>query len=251
VAATWDSPGFLATPKVRVVIGFSSMRIIYLHGFASSPASRKARFFGARFESIGAEFVAPALDEGDFRNLRISTQLRHVESLLAAPARSAQPGERIPPEQATVLMGSSLGGYLAALLAVRHPSQIDRLVLLAPAFNLFDRWTAESGPEKLAAWKKDGQIPVFHYGSQRKELIGHQFIEEASQFEPFPNFQQDALIFHGVADTVVPIAFSESFADSHPNARLIRLQSGHELTDVVDVVWIETECFLRNPVVSH
>jgi uncharacterized protein len=144
-------------------------------------------------------------------------------------------------------MGSSLGGYLAALIAVRRPSKIDRLVLLAPAFNLFERWTTESGPEQLATWKKDGEVPVFHYGSGSEKFIGHQFIEEAAEFEPFPNFQQDALIFHGVDDPVVPVQFSESFAASHPNASLIRLQSGHELTDVVDEIWIETESFLRNP----
>ena len=39
-----------------------------------------------------------------------------------------------------VLMGSSLGGYLAALYAERHPKAVDRLVLIAPAFGFLQRW---------------------------------------------------------------------------------------------------------------
>jgi pimeloyl-ACP methyl ester carboxylesterase len=218
------------------------MRVIYLHGFASSPASRKARFFAEKFKSIGVEFVAPQLDEGDFRNLLISTQLRLVESLLSPP-KDGSTGQ----ESGIILMGSSLGGYLAALLAAQLPSRIERLVLLAPAFNLYERWRAELGQEKMAAWKHFGEVPVYHYGTGREERIGFQFINEASQYPPFPNFQQDALIFHGIGDPVVPIAFSETFAASHPNTKLIRLPSGHELTDVLLEIWKETEQFLSNP----
>lgn len=148
-------------------------------------------------------------------------------------------------------MGSSLGGYLAALLAAAHPSRVDRLILLAPAFNLYDLWTSQMGPKKLAAWKREGEVPVFHYASECEVPIGYQFIEEAAQFESCPSFQQDALIFHGVQDSVVPVEFSEFFASSHPNARLIRLQSGHELTDVVGEIWEKTESFIRKPVVSR
>ncbi len=192
---------------------------------------------------MGVEFVAPALDEGDFRNLSLSKQLRLVESLLDTPTASPDDG------CGTLLVGSSLGGYLAALLAVRHPQEVKRLVLLAPAFNLYERWTQELGPEKLANWEAAGEMPVYHYSQDLVVPISYQFIADAAQFEAFPSFQQDALIFHGIQDPVVPVAFSESFAAGHPNARLFRLQSGHELTDVVDDIWVETERFVRKPIV--
>ena len=56
----------------------------------------------------------------------------------------------------------------------------------------------------------------------------------APDIEDFPDFTQPALIFHGAHDDVVPAGFSREFAASHPNARLEILNSGHELTNVLD-----------------
>ena len=39
------------------------MKVVYLHGFASSPQSTKARFFAGKFAEAGVAFEAPALDQ--------------------------------------------------------------------------------------------------------------------------------------------------------------------------------------------
>src|ERR1700684_3621098 len=101
------------------------MRIVYLHGFASSPESGKARFFAQKFGELGAPFVAPQLDQGDFEGLTITGQLKVVEKAVG--------------DEPAVVMGSSLGGYLAALFAARSV-QVEKLVLLAPAFQFPTRW---------------------------------------------------------------------------------------------------------------
>ncbi len=81
--------------------------MIYLHGFASSPNSRKAQFFGEKLSAQGFSVETPDLAAGDFEHLTLSGQLRIVDTLLAAgPA---------------VVFGSSMGGYLAALAAERYP----------------------------------------------------------------------------------------------------------------------------------
>ena len=99
-------------------------RILYLHGFASSPASSKARFFAARLRAAGARVEIPDLAAGDFEHLTITGQLRVIEQAAA--------GEPV------ALMGSSLGGYLASLYAARHP-EVSRVILLAPAFQFARR----------------------------------------------------------------------------------------------------------------
>ncbi|MGI8960426.1 MAG: alpha/beta hydrolase [Bryobacteraceae bacterium] len=205
------------------------LRVVYLHGFASSPESRKAHFFYEQLQQFGFVVTVPDLAEGDFERLTISAQLRVIE--------------RTSGNNPIILIGSSLGGYLAALFATRHP-EVDRLVLLAPAFDFHQLWITQLGPERLAAWRESGAIRVFHYAAGRELPLGYQFLEDASHFEPFPDFCQPTLIFHGNHDPVVPVIYSSEFVEAHANARLVQLESGHELTDVLDAIWRQSRRFL-------
>jgi pimeloyl-ACP methyl ester carboxylesterase len=204
-------------------------RIIYLHGFASSPRSRKAQFFSDRLRSLGHGLKVPDLEQGDFEGLTISRQLALVGEIA-----SGEPA---------ILIGSSMGGYVAALYAARHP-EVDRLVLLAPAFGLHQLWMAELTPEHLEQWKSEGAFTFFHYGAARQLALGYQFLDDAAQFEPFPKVSQPILVFHGNHDASVPIEQSLAFLRVNPHARLIRLESGHELTDVLPSIWEHTEYFI-------
>ena len=206
------------------------MRIVYLHGFASSPQSGKAQFFAGKFAALGVPFTAPQLDEGNFEGLTITGQLRVVENAVG--------GEPV------VLMGSSLGGYIAALYAARSV-QVDRLVLLAPAFQFPTRWRARYSAEELELWRRRGTIPFFHYGFKEERGLGYAMVEDALKYEDEPAFRQPALVLHGRKDEVVPAALSKAFAEGHPNVRLRLLDSGHELTDVLEELWAETAGFLN------
>ena len=141
------------------------------------------------------------------------------------------------------LMGSSMGGYLAALYASRHP-ELQRLVLLAPAFHFPQRWPDELGPDKAAQWERTGRLEVFHYGENRARHVGWQLIQDGRQYEGEPSFSQPALIFHGTGDTVVPHEYSEAFAARHPNVRLRLLASDHQLTDSTQIIWDDVREFL-------
>ena len=57
------------------------MRIVYLHGFASSPQSSKAQFFAAKFCEAGVPFEAPDLDGGDFERLTKKEAAKLTEEL--------------------------------------------------------------------------------------------------------------------------------------------------------------------------
>jgi len=206
------------------------MRVVYLHGFASSPLSSKAQFFRARFAERGVPMAIPQLDEGRFEDLTISGQLRVIADAVG--------------EQPAILMGSSLGGYLAALYAARHPAQVERMVLLAPAFQFPRRWQEHYSPEK---WKREGRMPVFHYGDGRERRLGYQFVEDAAQYEDEPEFRQPALILHGIQDSVVPATISRSYAARHPNIELVLLEAGHELTDVLGTMWVRVAAYLSVP----
>jgi len=206
------------------------MRVVYLHGFASSPLSTKAQFFARKFAQHGIECDILQLDEGNFEALTVTAQLGVVDR--------AVDGRNV------ILMGSSLGGYLAALYAARH-SNIQKLVLLAPAFQFPSRWKERFSADEFSEWKRIGSRSFFHYGYKADRPLGYRFVEDAVQYEDNPDFRQPALLVHGLHDDVVPVQASESFAAAHPNVRLVVIDSGHELTDSLDRLWNETAMFLE------
>jgi uncharacterized protein len=203
--------------------------VVYLHGFASSPASSKAGFFRARFAEAGVQALIPTLDGGDFEHLTITSQLAIVEHVAG--------------DGPVMLMGSSLGGYLAALYAARHREQVARVILMAPAFCFARRWSA--GLPDVEDWKRTGSKRVFHYGENRERSLGYALIEDGMRYEDYPDVRQPALVLHGANDPVVPVELSVEFARIHAETATLRVyQSGHELTDVLEPMWLDIGKFL-------
>ena len=199
------------------------MTFLYAHGFASGPQSRKATMFREVLTTHGIDLLIPALDGGDFEHLTITGQLRIIEATL-----NGQPAN---------LIGSSMGGYLAALYASTHP-EVGKLVLMAPAVGFAHRWSAKLPP--------GNPFEVYDYVEKRPRQVHYGLIEDALRYPAEPDFHQPALIFHGKADEVVPIDYSRVFVESHPNARLIEMDSDHELLNVLDQIATESTSFLTD-----
>jgi pimeloyl-ACP methyl ester carboxylesterase len=197
-------------------------RIVYLHGFASGPGSRKACFFRERLAEAGYELELPDLTAGDFEHLTMAGQMAVLESVVAG--------------EAVTLIGSSLGGYLAALYAARHP-ETEKVVLLAPAFAFGGRWEALVGVAAFAEWRRTGKLAVHHYGDGRERELGFAIVEESAGCEAYPGFGQPGRIYHGLRDTVVPVEYSERFVARYGNAELTVVDSDHGMVDVLPQIW--------------
>jgi pimeloyl-ACP methyl ester carboxylesterase len=208
--------------------------IAYLHGFASGPASTKGRILAERFAADGVHLARPDLTPGadGFERSTVSSMLRVVEELLSG-------GE--PPH---VLVGSSMGGYLAALLAARD-ARIERLVLLAPAFRMAARWRGRLSPEALERFRTEGSLEVLHYGTRTERRIGYQLLESLDACAEYPDVTVPTLCMAGQRDDVVPLADVERFVARTKSARLLVLDDGHELTASIDRIWEETRAFVR------
>jgi pimeloyl-ACP methyl ester carboxylesterase len=151
--------------------------------------------------------------------------------------------ERLLAGEPVLLIGSSMGGYLAALYAASH-SEVQRLALLAPAFDFARRWSESLGADRVAAWRANGTMDIFHYGEGRTRSLHYGILEDAQRVPAYPDFRQPALIIHGRRDDVVPSSLSELFVSSHPNAVLEIVDSGHELHDVLDYMTGRVSTFL-------
>jgi hypothetical protein len=201
------------------------MHYIYLHGFASSPQSAKAQDLRDRFAHFGIPLAIPDLNQEDFTHLTLTRQIQQVAALLP------------PKPEPVTLIGSSFGGLTAAWLGEQH-LQIQRLVLLAPAFGFLAHWLPRLGDESLHCWKAEGYLQVFHYGEQTMLPLAYEFVEDAACYdESTIRRSLPTLLLHGQADDVIPLQASILFAQTRPWVRLIPLNSDHALTDVSELIW--------------
>ncbi len=209
------------------------MRFIYLHGFASSPKSGKVVYLRDRLADLGISLEVPDLNQGDFSHLTITRQLRQVEALF--------PLDGTP----ITLIGSSLGGLTSAWLGQQHP-QVQRLVLLAPAFGFLAHWLPKLGEEQLRKWQTSGYLSVEHYGEGRSLPLHYAFIEDAHQYQETPLLRPvPTLILHGRRDEVIPIEASRDYASVRPWVKLIELDSDHALADVMPEIWQAIQAFCQ------
>lgn len=117
------------------------------------------------------------------------------------------------------LLGHSMGGVIAGMLAGLYPDVIKKLILLAPAATLkedalkgicmgteYDTWNV---PDVVLV---DGQHPV-----------GGHFFRIARNlpiFEVTSQFAGETLLMHGIPDAIVDYHVSEKYHDNMKNSRL-------------------------------
>ena len=219
--------------------------IVYLHGFASSPESTKARYFADRLAGHGIAVVTPDFNEPDFRTLtmtRMLDQLSAVVDRVRAGGDGGPAGERTP----LTLFGSSLGGTLAVLAAAQLGAQVERLVLMAPAVMFAKPGHHLLPPERIEEWRRRGALPFFHYAFCEERLLDFAFYEDTLRYDAFnASFTQPTLIFQGLHDRSVDPRTVEAFARTRPNVTLSLLEDDHQLTASLPRMWGDVEGFLR------
>ena len=208
------------------------MNYLYLHGFASSPRSTKARYMQQEFKQLGLTLHTPDLNLTDFSTVTLSKLLDYINR---AYLESNQP---------LVVIGSSLGGFLAVQLAAQSPL-VQKLVLFAPAFGFSHRIAKTLGEESIAKWQQDGSREFYHYGLKRNVNLHFQFFVDAQNYsEDKLTRSLPILIFHGIQDEVVPASLSEEFMKRRSQVTLKLLNDDHALGNDLDNIWQDTKQFL-------
>jgi pimeloyl-ACP methyl ester carboxylesterase len=142
------------------------------------------------------------------------------------------------------LVGSSLGGYVAALWAQYNGLRVDRLVLLAPGFGLQDHWDRLVGPGGVDRWKIAGDME-FADAAGTPTPVHWELVEDLEMYPRIPEVPCPTLILHGTGDEVVPIESSREYARTHPKVRLVELPDDHLLHDSIFRVEAEIMKFFK------
>jgi pimeloyl-ACP methyl ester carboxylesterase len=221
----WPSPPH--EPAVR--------HVVYLHGFASSPASSKARRFAAELSQWGVGFSCPDFNRPAFETLTVTRMLDQTRAAI----EGAGPGP-------VALIGSSLGAFVAVHASARDASAtVDRLVLLAPAFDFGGNRLKQLGDEGIDAWRRRGALRVFHYGWNEPRDVGFALYEDAARYNAFAlGDPKPTLIVQGSRDASVDPATVTRWAQARRGVDLRLVDDEHQLAASMDGIWAETERFL-------
>lgn len=209
--------------------------VLFVHGFRSDCQGTKARFLSDWTNAAAVDFSCVELSghghsDGNFRDFRLSSLLSDLETIIAALDRRL------------ILVGSSMGGWLAVLAAQRHPERVQGLLLLAPGFNFIQNHFGALPTHILAAWKAAGRRNFeSDYGLGRYEL-DYRVIADARAFDVLTHPQSvscPCFIVHGQNDKEVPVAVSERFLErlEAPTKALYVVPNGdHRLHESFDLI---------------
>jgi pimeloyl-ACP methyl ester carboxylesterase len=200
------------------------MHGIYLHGFGSGPRTAKGTALGRRLADGLDSYRIPDLEAGDFFSLTMESILDRAAAAVAGAPDDGRP---------VLLIGSSLGGYAAALLAAQERiPRVAGMLLIAPAFGFSERWAERLGAAAVADWRRTGQRPFFHFASDREIPLGVGFLESCERLPGFPLPPEfPVVIVHGRRDDTVDWRMSRRYADQEGDIELHLVDGDHRLTD--------------------
>jgi len=209
------------------------MRVVYLHGFASSARSTKATFFAEKLAAKGIEMSVPDLNQPDFSTLTVTRMLKQAGDAIDVA------GEPV------ALIGSSLGGFVAVQAAVEHAARVQRIVLLAPALDFDGNRLSELGDRGLDEWKSSNRLDVFHYAYGRMMPVQYELYADARRYNAFEvPVTQPVQVFQGRRDSSVGPDTVARWAAARPNVELHLLDDDHQLVGSLGEIWKQMERFL-------
>lgn len=209
------------------------MNYAYLHGFAKDHRAPKGERLAEIFRQHGVYLHRPNLNQPSFSELTFSGMLEAVDEMVDSAD-----------EEPWRFIGSSMGGYVAARWAEIHPEQVDRMLLLGPAFDMLGVWAEMLGDHLLEEWKEEGEFLFFGPDDGLQPVHWELFADARDCHPGFPDVCVPTRVLHGREDELVPLEKSREFVDRTASAELTILEDAHDLSDSYGYVAREALHFL-------
>jgi len=211
--------------------------VAFFPGFRSAHTGEKAAAVAGWARSKGHaclrfDWLGHGTSDGPFAAFRVSEAVGDAAAALGTVRRPGQP---------LLLVGSSMGAWIALLLAARGLADPAGMVLVAPAVDFVSRRLAELPGPLREALQAHGVVHVPDaYNPGGTYPISRDFLDDALALEP-----GDALlpvpcpvrILHGTADEAVPVATARRLARLLPDATLTEIEGGdHRLNGHIGAI---------------
>ena len=196
------------TPGVSImadVMAGSSPAYVYLHGMSSTRASEKSDALCERARSRGRAFArfdfrGHGDSSGSMTDLTLTELIEDTTTVLHHMGPS-------------LLVGSSLGGLVAAWTAAKNPDVVAGLTMLSPALGFL--------PEMARSHEEGTTVDLQDSGGEDL-VFSPRALQDARHYDEATLPQQlsmPILIVHGELDDAVPYQLSQRFFEAIPHDR--------------------------------
>ena len=179
----------------------SGRQVLFITGFLSKRWGNKSKALAQWCAESGWGFCCYDVrgfgdSEGKFSDYTLSDWIADAGTVISVLKKSPEP---------LTIVGNSLGGWIAWLMAQQH-EHIERLILIAPAFNMMGVRAKTIAPERRDDWRRAGWMPWDDDPVHRDWPLSWKWVEEseaywASSFDHLRHVR--TTILHGTGDTVI------------------------------------------------
>ena len=185
-------------------------QILFITGFLSKRWGNKSKALAQWCEEKGWGFCCYDVrgfgdSEGTFTDYTLSDWIQDARAVVSTLTAG-------PP---LTIVGNSLGGWIAWLMAQEYPI-VEKLVLIAPAFNMMGVRARSVSDERRHAWHTAGWMPWDDEPAHRDFPLAWKWVDES---EAYWNTSFDRLrpvstaILHGRQDSVILPQGSSQFVE--------------------------------------
>ena len=204
----------LATANGKLIRGDRSIgkdrQILFITGFLSKRWGNKSKALAQWCEEKGWGFCCYDVrgfgdSEGSFTDYTLSDWISDARTVLTMLNNG-------PP---VTIVGNSLGGWIAWLMA-QECEQIERLVLIAPAFNMMGVRARSISEERRHAWLTAGWMPWDDDPLHKDWPLSWKWVEESEAYwkTSFDRLRRvNTTILHGLQDGVILPGGSTQFVE--------------------------------------
>ena len=200
-------------------------QILFITGFLSKRWGNKSKALAQWCAEQGWAFCCYDVrgfgdSEGTFTDYCLSDWIADARSVISMLTKSSHSTPPSPPRQdaavpGLTIVGNSLGGWIAWLMAQEY-DQVERLMLIAPAFNMMGVRAKTITPERRHDWHSAGWMPWDDDPLHRAWPLSWKWVEESETYwaSSFDHVRRvKTVILHGTEDTVILPQGSREFVN--------------------------------------
>lgn len=203
--------------------------VIIFHGFTGHKMESHFSFVKlsrllekSGIASVRFDFGGSGESDGDFVDMTISKELLDAKTILDyVKTLDYVDINRIG------VVGLSMGGAVASMLAGDRKEDICALCLWAPAGNMLELILNGPYKDKIAEIEQNGYIDLGGL------LLGLDFINDLKSidiYEKASSYDKNVLILHGDSDKTVPVSASEKFLEIYEKRGCLHIVQGGDHT---------------------